>query len=596
MTSTKPKCIISNTAALLTIALKKGTSRVPSIFTNQEVLERPTFSLYYEIVKLISRERPSIKWDSLFLSLECSSKQSKLIFLLRLLSLLSNVIGIRVDMAISPSMILFNSHDVSSKHILLQALATACLASEEVMTKAVSYVAAEGDARLYGIVVNTSKGVTYLQALFRGGLARKKTSCYARECFKDLLARKSKVEEEILDVEVRLKNQKDKLIRILKVKDMSLNTNKEYQRHYSRPRSAPLPDEPKSNLSSVTTNVYSVDREFAKSIVDISTIQSRIKKKEKATVERERRLKERDITSKNKEADLKLQQERLTELAVKIRKQRLHMKEQKRQLLYQHRQPAEVHADIKVNQLSLDNVHEEKKILLKTKTMKAKLRQRVRELNKREANIVRMAKELKKREIQLTSREVMRDETQGYCDEVDFFQKANSISTQKRQISLKSKKSLFHDDKGQETNSSMRDSCCLINTHKKDKDDPTSIEELTSKGGMSRSEEPTLVEKETDSNDKPQTEDKPKKMPSLILKPNRIMKPIARPVESALKHHNPREEGGKSHSLLHKRMTPQQSNYSNHVFTFEKKSDISRVDDLVDAQLRCVVNSLRELI
>ena len=56
MTSTIPSCIIDNTIALITIALASDTRRVPSIFTDRNVLNRPPFALFFEIVKFIAKE------------------------------------------------------------------------------------------------------------------------------------------------------------------------------------------------------------------------------------------------------------------------------------------------------------------------------------------------------------------------------------------------------------------------------------------------------------------------------------------------------------------------------------------------------------
>eukprot|EP00985_Skeletonema_marinoi_P023119 scaffold15131_cov73-Skeletonema_marinoi.AAC.1 len=63
--------------------------------------------------------------------------------------------------------------DVSSAHLLLQALATASMSSSKVISNAVKSVTVAGDEDLYSIGVKTRKSFTSLQALFRGWLVRK---------------------------------------------------------------------------------------------------------------------------------------------------------------------------------------------------------------------------------------------------------------------------------------------------------------------------------------------------------------------------------------------------------------------------------------
>jgi hypothetical protein len=613
--STVPKCIISNSSALLTIALASGTTRVPSIFTDQHVLERPPFALFYEIANFISKEKPSFHWDSLFFNNDCSSRQNKMSFIVKVIAIVSRVTGIRFDIYIaSPPMLLYG-HDISSAHALLQALATASMVSAEVMSKAVAFVADAG-ANLFNIGVKTRKSFISVQAIFRGWLVRRdkqlinasdehvegsrherdsaqyedvisnaeRNMSLAEEEYEALMSRKSNVEKEILEAEARLKKEKHKLIRILQLKEKSRSSTIDShtrQYSYSRPKTAPS--------SFAGTNIHppvssiSVDEEFAETVIDIKGIQSRLKNKEKM-------LKARILSSKNKEAELKLQEERITQLSEKIRNQKHQLQQQK--LQFERERVKALPPTLPETAASCDPTEQTER-KLDTKAIKAKLRQRVRLLDNREANIIRMAKELRKREMQLAQRE--HEISESFMSGDDCYEKVYSTSTKQHQIPLHKRKRSFGDNQDDAElsvpshgDSELRSSMNAI--EEGDEEEETSAGDHVSSGETtSMGEEAPLRCGDQPSSD---SNDKPIKIPQLVEQPN-----ITTQANGALNYHPPHEDV-LSQSIPKRMIPPQQSHYSNHVFTFEKNS-LDSVNDLghhVDAQLICAVNNLRELL
>jgi hypothetical protein len=539
------------------------------VFVDIKVLERPPFVLFYEIVKFISKEKPSFHWDSLFFdALDCSSKQTKIIFIVRLLAIVSHVTGIRLDIYIaSPQLLL--GHDALSAHALLQALATASMVSAEVMSKAVAFVAAADDGNLYNIGVKTRMYTSSVQALFRGWLVRKdmqlirgskhshdsprcitsqredmniissaeKKMSLIEEEYRAMLLRNSKLEKDILKAEARLNKQKDKLFRIFQLEAKSrIDVDAHPRQHsYLRPHTAP-------SASFAHTNPpvsISVDKEFAEVAIDIKGIQARLNKKEKM-------LKARILASKNKEAELKLKEERITELAEKIRNQNHQLKQKQLQFERLRSLPPTAPETTACSQK------------LDMKAIRTKLKQRVRFLNNREANLLLMAKELRKREKQLSQRERKLSEpplsADGCYEELDY------TSAKKQQIPLHNRRASsgdnHDDDAAASSHGDENEQCSSMNAIEEgDEEDETTTGEQISGGETTSTDEEAPFscadELSSDSKDKPSTS------------------------------------------------PPQQSHYSsNHDFTFEK-NNINPVNALghhVDAQLRCAVNNLRDLL
>eukprot|EP00985_Skeletonema_marinoi_P004652 scaffold2017_cov100-Skeletonema_marinoi.AAC.2 len=517
-----------------------------------------------------------------------SSKQSKIIFFIKLLSLVSRIIGIRLDIYIVPQMLLCGQ-DVSSAHLLLQALATASMASAEVISQAVKSVTVAGDEDLYSIGVKTRKSFTSLQALFRGWLVRKDRQLVqdaaastveqtlslaeAEREYEALLLRKSQVAEEILEAENRLKTENGKLIRILKLqanaKSKSRTNTETYLRHQqqcSRPQTAPsLPD------TKFNTPVSFVDEEFAESVIGMRAIQLRLKQKEKKFEEREQQLNVKRRESSNKAVELKFQEERITKLADKIRKQHHKMRVKEQKLQFEHHQKIK---EQKTHPTPPETEQAERK--LDTTKIEAKLRQRVRYLNNREANILRMAKKLRNRELLLAKRE------EKISAEIDEYEKVKSTSTKKHHTSLKRRRSIgdSHDDEDVSVSSHEGSMQCSAIEEEDEEED-------TSSAGEEGTPRPSSV-----SNDEPTT------MPPPSHTSNDDLPNDTTPGTKSLNHHPPtHDEEDIISQSLHKRVTLP-SQHSNHVFTFEK-TDLDHVNDLGDhddAQLRCAVNNLRELL
>ena len=88
--------------------------------------------------------------------------------------------------------------------------------------------------------------------------------------------------------------------------------------------------------------------------------------------------------------------------------------------------------------------------------------------------------------------------------------------------------------------------------------------------------------------------DQPTNAPSLVKQPT-----TTTPGTKSSNHRRSRQdhENSTSQSLPTRPILPQQHpQYSNHVFTFEKNKTESDLDDHDDAQLRCALLNLRELL
>ena len=436
--STIPSCNVSNTAALLRIALDSQTQtrRVPTIFFEEKVLCRLPFVVILELVKFVSTENAHFRWDELlcYETIDCSSKQDKIEFLTKLLALVSRVIGIRFDIFLSPPMLL--KRDISSAHTLLQAVATVSMASAAVMSKAVTAVASTDCATLYNIGEKTRQSFICFQALVRGWFVRSSSKLRARDSegadndscssravydrvlwiqnkneesrtdrtqqeYEELMLRKAIVAEDVIQIEGRLKKETEKLTRILRLQSNSRTSTsmvKSYLRQeYPRPRSVPDKNKPQTRTSRFND-------QFADCLSDLRATQLRVKHKEQIIMERQRKLKERAQATKIKEAGLKLQEERITELADKIRRQQGQLQMKKMEFERERAMPPPLSDEGACEDQTREKID--------LKALKQKLRQRARMLNAREAHIIRMAKELRRREEQLHS-STRFDKTEG---------------------------------------------------------------------------------------------------------------------------------------------------------------------------------------
>lgn len=559
---------ISNTAAIIKIALENATtSKVPSIFLDRRVLDDPPFALFHEIIKFIANAKPSFNWEPLFLTLDCSQ-----LFLLRLLALVSRVNGVHYDVFLSPTTLL-HSKDGSAQ-TLLQALATSTMISEEVMSAAVSYVLGEGDAAIYKKGVKTRNAIGILQAACRGWIGRRRRRKALASSIDALLARKSKIEEDLEEAEARLQEENRKLQRILRLKDTHRRTSTDISQplHHSRPRSAPL-----LNITSKSSSSYPQDEKFADSIIDISDIQSRMKRKERALFERERKLKERHVKAKNKEAELKLDEQRISELTDKIRKQqmKMQMKEQKLQLerskaLSVPSIPEPATTSSQPCTVCIERKHHMRRA-------KAKFKQQVRLLNS-------MEKELRKREMLLAEREAAsQKEHHKKHDATSSIPKstAHPPKRQKRRNDEVDESVSPHEDSIVDSSHENTEQCSHIKAMAVEADEDEDVEE-----------EELQVEAPTPSEELPSEKEEPSRHSHSKQTSIPRNSPKMTATSNATKHRKQRQKDETTSQFN----TPQPTQQK-HTFTFEKNHK-GGDDELyyADAQLRCAVKSLRELI
>ncbi|KAL7453020.1 hypothetical protein ACHAWC_007104 [Mediolabrus comicus] len=554
---------ISNTAAIIKIALENATtSKVPSIFLGRRVLDDPPFALFHEIIKFLASARPAFNWESLFLTLDCSCKQNQQLFLLRLLALVSRVNGVHYDVFLSPAELLYSS--CGAAQTLLQALATSTMVSEEVMSAAVSYVLGEGDAAIYKKGVLTRSAISVLQLACRGWIGRRRRRKALTSSIDALLARKSKIEEDTEEAEARLQEDNRKLMRILRLKDTHRRTsqaNISQPLHDSRPKSAPLPNNPSKPAP------YPQDEKFADSIIDMSDLQSRMKRKEMALFERERKLKELHVKAKDKEAELQLHEERISELTDKIRKQQMQMKGQKLQL---ERSKALSVTSIPEPATKPCTVCIERKHHMRR--AKAKFKQQVRLLNS-------MEKELRKREMILAEREATsHKEHHKKLDTTSYIPKSTAHPP-KRQ---KRRNVSPHEDDVEDT-----EQCSHIKAMDEDEDEEISLE----KGPEEELQVEALTPSEELPSEKEETTPRHSHSKQTPITRNIPKMTTTSPRKNASKHRKQpqKDETSQSQSNL-----PQP--HDKHIFTFEKNHQGDDELDYVDAQLRCAVKSLRELI
>jgi len=448
-----------------------NNSNFPSIFTDESIVRRPPFTYIHALVKFFVQHSCLNCWKELLFNNDANlladhqsstssslTRKEQLIFITRLLALVSQVTGKQYSILVSPSNILCGI-DVISTHEFLQTLVSIVVRKDiegDVLANAVQYVLKIGDINLYKRGVRVRKGFVRLQAICRGMIVRRRhnkevekkaekkestgnttingvevitkdegecstTSSDDKttqstvpkqksideeqkallESYEAMISRKAKVEEEIAAAEKRLKRENDKLIRMLNLGVKHKTSRSSTTNSVSLPRrppSAPVVGTTKKN------ELYSnIDSVFADTITNFSERQRAIKQKERQIDERSSRLRQSYARSKQKEIELRLQEERINNLSGKLRNQQLQLKEQKLQFerskLLQEEQPSSLIEETPRPCVLCT----EKKI--KLREIRTKIRQRNRVLSRREKDVISRAHELRRREVQIAKRE-----------------------------------------------------------------------------------------------------------------------------------------------------------------------------------------------
>ena len=359
------------------------------------------------------------------------------------MTVVSNISNYRYDIFISPPNILCGK-DVGSTHQFIRAIANAAQASPDEMNKLVTNVLKEGDSSLYKRSVRARWAFKRLQALVRGWLTRKQYCTMTKtdnsdedipidsieqvtsgsidversedefaakakaqsefddflKSYNDMLSHKDKVEDELKSTEEILKREKDKLVRVLNIGIKHKN-----QQRLSLPASSlsimrPPYSAPSDQISRCAYDygdkkeAYHLprfDEAFVERITNLSITQNEVKKKIKRIEERERALKQRMSRSKQKELELKHHEQRVSDLAEKIRRQKLQLKEQKSKLAA----PPSPGSTSRPCSLCREKEMQLRKI-------KNEVKHRMKLLSKREAEVIGRARALKKREVKIS--------------------------------------------------------------------------------------------------------------------------------------------------------------------------------------------------
>jgi len=142
-----------------------NNSNFPSIFTDESIIRRPPFTYIHALVKFFVQNKSCCLncWKDLLFNNDANlladqsstssslTRKGQLIFITRLLSLVSQVTGKQYSTLVSPSNVLCGI-DVISTHGFLQTLVSIVVRKDienDVLTNAVQYVLEVGDTNLY---------------------------------------------------------------------------------------------------------------------------------------------------------------------------------------------------------------------------------------------------------------------------------------------------------------------------------------------------------------------------------------------------------------------------------------------------------------
>jgi hypothetical protein len=225
------------------------------------------------------------------------------------------------------------------------------------------------------------------------------------DSYNDMLSRKSRVENELKVTQDRLELEKGKLARVLNIGSKHKKQSRERSSLVSLPpirppHSAPTMDGDRKarGLSANQTirQLPRVDEAFVERITNLSLSEREAKKKTKRIEEREHLLKQKMMRSNQKESELKLQEERISDLADKIRRLQLALKEQKMQFEQSKLTAPPSPTESTSRPCSLCTEKE-----MQLRKLKDKVKHRMRLLTQRETEVIGRAQELRRREIAL---------------------------------------------------------------------------------------------------------------------------------------------------------------------------------------------------
>lgn len=377
------------------------------------------------------------------------NKLIKLSFMVRLLAIVSKLSRFRYDIFISPSHVLCGK-DVLSTHQFLRALAASSLSRPDEMKKIVDCVLEEDDARIYKRAVRTRASIKRFQALFRGWLMRKQCKWEQNEnsdcvqtlqqnsvdssndsqstsndpekakikaqiaidqlaqSYHEIISRKSQAEDDLKATQEKIRTENDKLARILNIASKHKKQSQPRMPVIAVPllRTRPpysAPNAKSARIARILSNkqmpnhLPPIDETFVERITNLAITERAAKRKAKKQEDREQFLKQQLLRSKQKEAELKLQEQRITDLADKIRRQQLQLKDQK--LQFEQSKLAIPPSPRQDNTSRPCSLCTEKEMHLRD--MKEKIKRKMKLLSEREAQVIGKAHELRRREVQL---------------------------------------------------------------------------------------------------------------------------------------------------------------------------------------------------
>jgi hypothetical protein len=384
-------------------------------------------------------------------------------------------------------------------------------------------------------------------------------------------------------------------------------------------------------------------------VTNLSLAEREAKKKAKRIEKREHVLKQRLIRSKQKESELKLQEQRISDLADKIRRQQLQLKDQKLQFEQSKLVVPSSPTDSTSRPCSLCT---EKEMLLRD--VKDKVKRRMKLLNKREAEVIGRAQELRRREIKLL--QLQNDIVNAQSEQSEVSSKGCAITVESQsqpivkkqeeinvpnrpqQKKLKRKRASCRDEKKAGSTTQRKGSTIQHSTTPLSTDTAiTSIRSSFNEPTPTIIEEPQLPADDEDSSvetynhddisSRRSVKDTKDKRDETILDDDEVIKPIRVPT---LNENVNRNHGNtiaistdKRREPLPKSKTPSPSK-QRHVFTFEKKKRIEKKnphhsrnsesrqsssrgskrerrdeDDYIssfDVQMKCAMSKLKELV